>query len=263
MVVRRIECSSCNTVYKVDGSKIPDKVVRTKCKKCGSDILINEHIASENKKQTVVKKPPVGFTAEQQIKNESTGADKRENPVPLINGELLEKLAAARDKVQGFFKDDDDEIEGLGKVVYISLQVFGAWVLGKIVAFILGIFLPAVVSGMIGISVFVLLLNWRTLVELNDPSELVNVLLKEKWAQFTVPLVLANLYAIFSEIYDVQLLPLVFAVLLIVAFAVLPFYVNYKLAVSSGKSVPLTMLLTLFFSWVVTLFLSVMAEESS
>lgn len=256
MVVRKIECSKCNTVYKIDASKLPDKVVRSKCKKCGNVIVI--------KKQTPLKNTPLESTVEQETKKESIDADKdkSENPVSLFKEKFLKTIAPARDKVQGFFMDDNDDIDGLNKIAYTSLKVFSAWMFGKIVAAILGIFLPAVMSGMIGISVFVLLLNWKTLVELTDPSELFNILLKEKWAQFTVPFVLANLYAFLSETYDVQLLPLVFAIALVVSFAVLPFFINYKLAVSSGRNVPLTMLLTVIFSWLTTLYLSFITDET-
>lgn len=41
-----------------------------------------------------------------------------------------------------------------------------------------------------------------------------------------------------------------------IAFFIIPFIVNYKLAQSRGKSVALMILLTLIFSWIVTLVLA-------
>lgn len=55
-----------------------------------------------------------------------------------------------------------------------------------------------------------------------------------------------------------------FAVILTFLFVVvigfLPFVINYKLAQSRGKSVALMMLLTVIFSWVVTLILAFMPK---
>jgi hypothetical protein len=55
-------------------------------------------------------------------------------------------------------------------------------------------------------------------------------------------------------------LVIVFAFL---AFIFLPFIINAKLAASRGKSVPLILLLTLIFSWIVTLILAFMPVERS
>ena len=47
-----------------------------------------------------------------------------------------------------------------------------------------------------------------------------------------------------------------FFIIFLMLFAALPFIINFKLAKSRGKSVPLMMLLTLIFSWIVTLILA-------
>jgi len=44
--------------------------------------------------------------------------------------------------------------------------------------------------------------------------------------------------------------------LIVVVVVVLPFYINSKLAVSRGKSVPLMLFLTLIFSYLITLILA-------
>ena len=46
-------------------------------------------------------------------------------------------------------------------------------------------------------------------------------------------------------------------------FSILPFIINAKLARSRGKSVPLMLLLTLVFSWIVTLILAVMPRADA
>lgn len=48
---------------------------------------------------------------------------------------------------------------------------------------------------------------------------------------------------------------------LAIGFFVLPFIINYKLAQSRGKSVALMMVLTLIFSWIVTLVLAFLPTE--
>ena len=56
---------------------------------------------------------------------------------------------------------------------------------------------------------------------------------------------------------EVGIIGVLFFVLM---FLILPFIINAKLARSRGKSVPLMLLLTLVFSWIVTLVLAVMSS---
>ncbi|MCB2218087.1 MAG: hypothetical protein KQH59_18650 [Desulfobulbaceae bacterium] len=55
--------------------------------------------------------------------------------------------------------------------------------------------------------------------------------------------------------------PELFIAFLLLSFIFLPFIINAKLAVSRGKSVPLMLLLTFLFSWIVTLILAFMPVE--
>ncbi len=59
-------------------------------------------------------------------------------------------------------------------------------------------------------------------------------------------------------------IPMLLFLLVVLAGIVLPFIINAKLAKSRGKSVMLMLLLTLIFSWIVTLILAFMpkVEES-
>jgi len=49
-------------------------------------------------------------------------------------------------------------------------------------------------------------------------------------------------------------------VLFLILFVLLPFFINASLAKSRGKSVILMLLLTLIFSWIVTLILAFMPK---
>ena len=51
----RVKCSKCGCVYKIDGSKIPDKGAYAKCKKCQNRIFISKH--AENLKNKSVPAP--------------------------------------------------------------------------------------------------------------------------------------------------------------------------------------------------------------
>jgi len=51
-------------------------------------------------------------------------------------------------------------------------------------------------------------------------------------------------------------LVVVFTFFVAIAFFILPFVINYRLAQSRGKSVALMMLLTLIFSWIITIVLA-------
>ena len=56
-------------------------------------------------------------------------------------------------------------------------------------------------------------------------------------------------------------LPEVTMLMMIFTVFVLPFFVNASLARSRGKSVALMMLLTVLFSWIVTLILAFMPKQ--
>ena len=51
-------------------------------------------------------------------------------------------------------------------------------------------------------------------------------------------------------------------VLFFILFVLLPFFINASLAKSRGKSIILMLLLTLIFSWIVTLILAFMPKVS-
>lgn len=59
---------------------------------------------------------------------------------------------------------------------------------------------------------------------------------------------------------DGSAVSLLLFLLFIFALFVLPFIINANLAKSRGKSVPLMLLLTLIFSWIVTLILAFMPK---
>lgn len=54
--------------------------------------------------------------------------------------------------------------------------------------------------------------------------------------------------------------PELIVLLVIFGIAILPFIINISLAKSRGKSVALMLLLTVFFSWIVTLILAFMPK---
>ncbi|MEN8188756.1 MAG: zinc-ribbon domain-containing protein [Thermodesulfobacteriota bacterium] len=108
MSVREIKCTSCEAVYRIDASKIPDKLVRTKCKKCGSVIVINEHLA-----------PPVKPEGEREPQEVPPAADVKPPPVE-------EKAAGAAEPAGGdepeITTSEEGRLAGIVRKVKESLQ---------------------------------------------------------------------------------------------------------------------------------------------
>jgi len=251
MSIRKIECSGCNTVYKVDESKIPNKVVRSKCKKCGNVIVINENHNIHSKKQTTDDNSSVEQKLNKEINKQSITV---ENDTDGNKEEILlpEGIKNFRDKVQSYFKNADGELSGYKKIIYTTIKVIAVYVLSVLT----GQLFPKPFSAIIACNLFICLLNWKTLLKLSKYPNKLNLLFKDSWKKFTLPLILWNIVVAFKY----PELGIFFAPVILVFLIALPFYINYKLAISRGKSIPLMMFLTLIFSYIITLVLAFSPE---
>lgn len=259
MALRKITCSTCDTVYRIDESRIPNKrVVRSKCKKCNSVIVINQQTAepinnSPSNNDAAKVMPPKPPKPVKTPKPSAATTDKGKQKLP-------KPLAEFKRTIWGYLYSID-AIEGWEKFVYIILKALGVLLVCKFIIFIMALFLPAMISNMIGLSLFVLILNWRTISHLDSLSTWQSLLIKKNLLQLTLPLILVNLYAFLSQGYGLDILPLLFGILSIAAFILLPFYVNYHLAIEHEQNVPKIILLTVIGSWFVTFYLTVVLEE--
>lgn len=253
MALRKIICSTCGSVYRIDESRIPNKpVVRSKCKKCDSVIVINQQAAETINNSPANNDAANGRPAKPPKPSASTADEGKQ--------ELPKSLAELKSTIWGYLYSID-AIEGWEKFVYIILKALGVLLVCKLIIFIMVLFLPAMVSNMIGLSLFVLILNWRTISHLDSLSAWKSLLIKKNLVQLTLPLILVNLYAVLAQAYGRDILPLLFGILSIAAFILLPFYVNYHLAIEHEQNVPKIILLTVIGSWFVTFYLTFMLEE--
>jgi hypothetical protein len=50
----KISCSSCNTIYNIDETKLSDKILKTKCKKCNCEIIIRRVLEEQEKREAPI-----------------------------------------------------------------------------------------------------------------------------------------------------------------------------------------------------------------
>lgn len=119
-----IQCPNCKTKYKLDGAKIPDKGVYSRCKKCQTKFFIKKETKPSNKKQDSkwIECPECGLTQVSSQTCKYCGAH-----ISTVNGLVKEKIQEDKetpDKKEPSKKEDvkAEEEERITKESDISDQ---------------------------------------------------------------------------------------------------------------------------------------------